>query len=190
MNLFLWVAVKRKFRNMEKFVVKKDSWHYRWLAYMYYLKNYDNYHDYIGDSKKDHFRYVQSCKRNNVDAEPEKEYSYLTFFEDKGYLPYEFCQYWRAVLLWPVVNIGTSLILIAAILFMMSLFTVGSAVFAGSMTVILAVVVGLILIITKMIDMIKDRKQTKSKDGFFKTMYKSQKSKICPLIEYEKGEKS
>jgi hypothetical protein len=175
---------------MEKFVVKKDSWHYRWLAYAYYLKNWDKYDDYVKESKQDYERQTSRRNFHKLEIAPEKEYSYLTFFEDNGYPPYEFCQYWRAVLLWPVVNIGTSLILIAAILFMMSLFTVGSAVFMGGMTVILAVFVGLILIITKMIDMIKDRKKTKSKDGFFNTLYKSQKSKICPLIEYEKGGKS
>jgi hypothetical protein len=176
---------------MEKFVVKKDSWHYKCLAYMYYLKNWDMYDDYVKESKQDYERKTSRYNFHKLEIVPEKEYSYLTYFEDKGYLPYEFCQYWRAVLLWPIVNIGSSLILIAAILFMMSLFTVGSVVFAGSTALIVVGVTVLILIISKMIDMIKNRKhQTTTKDGLFKTMYKSHKSKICPLIEYEKGGKS
>jgi hypothetical protein len=78
---------------MEKFVVKKDSWHYKWLAYMYYLKNWDEYDDYVKESKQEYERYT----RRGIDNIPEPEYSYVTYFEDKGYLPYEFCQYWRAV---------------------------------------------------------------------------------------------
>jgi hypothetical protein len=152
------------------FEVNKNSWHYRWLALLFKLENRELYAEWLENKKKG--------------------YSWLTndFYIDEGYPPGDFCAYWRAVLLWPALKIAISLSTIAGIIMLLSMANLkGGLVFVVGLIgaiLLISIVIGLCWLFDY-IENIKPRNVISN--SFFDEMYKTQKSKICPLIKYKNG---
>jgi hypothetical protein len=151
------------------FEVNKKSWHYRWLSYLFRLNNQEEYTKWLENK--------------------DKGYSWLTddFFADEGYPPREFCGYWRAVILWPTLRLVVSLAMIAASLFFLSVASLPGVLISGIVLVASGLALSGIMGTIYLIDHYKNSNTKKIvSNSFFGEIYKSQKSKICPMIKYTK----
>jgi hypothetical protein len=151
------------------FEVNKNSWHYRWLSYLFLLDNRKDYVDWLDGKRKGH--------------------GWLTddFFADQGYPPREFCGYWRAVILWPALKLLLSLSMIAVSVFFLSFATFsGTLVFGIVFVAVILALLGIIGVLYLIDHMKSDKTKNAVFNSFFGEIYKTQKSKICPMIKYTK----
>lgn len=100
-----------------------------------------------------------------------------------------FCSYWRVTML------RLAFAMLIALFSIMILFIVGSGIYQEPMTalIVFGVIGGLIAfvivlaVLATYIDTIKNKRKHKEvPDSLFIAKYKSYKSKVCPLVEYEK----
>jgi hypothetical protein len=163
------------------FVVDKNSWHFRWLAYSYMIRNLKDFNERNAD------RIMMNAAWKQINPVMNAE----TYFSDRGYMPYEFCSYWRQVLLWPALGVLTSFSLLACSVYFLSFASSGIILtISGTFLAIGLLMAGLFAAAVggaAGIAMIKD-KATNS-DSFFVAMYKSYKNKVCPNVEYKKDVK-
>jgi hypothetical protein len=151
------------------FQINKNSWHFRWIAYIYALNNYQEYLDYLSEY-------------------PNR--SYTDYYEDWSYRPRDFCSYWRAVLLWPGLSLVVSL-LILSLIGALSLVIIKTMSALGFVIILSAVVsiASIVILIHYLINNsdYEYKKPKKQKEpGFFNQLYRVYKDKICPMIEYKK----
>lgn len=158
---------------MEPFIVEKTSWHFRWLVLVYGLT---------------HIHKMWSDE------------TFLEFYERRAYAPYEFCMYWRAVLLWPLCRMAITVALLSWVVVCINqvgITTVATGL--GELLVFLACVVGILMFFLfvfwfgeQTIKHYEEKEKEKEKfveqkPNFFKTLYRSYKKKYCPSIHYESG---
>ena len=166
---------------MNKFVVNKDSWHFKWAMYNQYIK-------------KIKFDEFDISGYPHMDFRAKIVYDYL----EPKHIPRDFCSYWRLVLLWPLIHVLLSIpaiYIIFATLFY-SVIT-GSVILSLGVIVFCAALLGIFGAIFWMSDVaknamknwwkkLKSDKSNKSENGFVFTAYKSYKENMCPIVEYDK----
>jgi len=161
---------------MSEFTVDKSSWHYRWIAFVYSMGNMYGY----GGYKAGHWD------------------SYVEFYEANCIgRPYNFCMYWRHVLLYPAIRILFSIAMYGAGLRIAWLLLPSLA--AGLADFILFVVLGVLALVifsAAIFGVSALSKKTKQKaqnvihgENFIGQLYKSYKNKYCPNILYKETSK-
>lgn len=157
---------------MQEFKIKTNSWHYKWLSW---------------------YRFTRDV------YEPKSYYQSELVFEDKVKVAdyhheyyrriTNFCQYWRCVLLWPLLRFAFNLLPIIAAISAMIYFGFGGFVVGGSMLLFFAIVAAVLgaciyataFIINKTSDAITAVEKTE----FVGTIISTYKDNFCPLVTYE-----
>lgn len=157
------------------FEVNKDSWHYRWIAFAYSMANYPKYR-------------LKKAGWQSLD--------YESFYDNYAInRPYNFCMYWRHVLVWPGIRLFVSLVLYG--LLAASLYHcvpliwlalgeisvgIGSLVlFMGGIAAFFLAFIWGVTEIAKVIDA-----KVKDNSSLLGQMYRSYKDKYCPDVTYKK----
>lgn len=153
-------------------LVKRESWHYKWLAYSGVMSIYLNQKQFID------IRLQQGRKWVEI-YEQAADYGFLQ-------KPTNFCQYWRNVILYPFVILFANLsiaigLLVASILFPDVMLVGAGAVFLGLLALAIFAFFALgISEVSGRVNKIKD-----DPNGFVGNLYGMYKTKICKIMEYE-----
>lgn len=162
---------------MKQFTIRPDSWHYKWLSW--YSVHRDVWHP--KSYRSDHIEDI-------------KDFDPVKYYANHYTQTYNFCAYWRKVLLWPALrfafNIVPYIVVIAALLYfgihgtlaMGALFFVG--VFAGA-ALLLGLAFGGIWAFDKFKMKATEVVTAVERTEFVGTMIQSYKNKMCPIVSYE-----
>lgn len=169
---------------MEKFLVKKDSWHFGLFALYRALTRPNSYFWGSKDYKTRIYEEQVHDSRNYVSS--------------KGVFR-DFCTYWRNVLLWPGLNLAANIVLAIAIFLVISNIPMLGAITLGLLVAIVSAVLffGAIFGTAGLIIWFIER-QVKNRDlqpkkiidpdapkTFFEKVYDDYKNKYCTMIEFE-----
>lgn len=174
---------------METFNVKKNDWHFKLISWRFAMKNY-----FSGESvKTDYSNWKKYYNKT--------DYSEWMIENNPSQIPVDFCSYWRAVILWPLIDliiVLTALFIIISVSFVSSKVTMSVLIGFFVFAIILAFFGLILYVIDKMRTRRKEKKKelaTKdflgainnepSNDGFFKRAYKSFKGKYCHQVRIE-----
>lgn len=179
---------------MNEFVVKKDSWHYKFLGLYYAIKYVDNETYWRTESVEPlgYWAYTGVNELSTAQA--------VGLYEANSWSrPWNFCMYWRAVLLWPAIRFAINIAEIVAILWMgfsvaPLVWAVGLGMLGTAIAGAFAAIVGVYYAFKGVQKLIKKAKSSSKTDldhrtgGLFETLYTSYKKKYCPAVTYEKGD--
>jgi hypothetical protein len=148
--------------------INKDAWHYKF------------------------YRWYATMRRDVGRERVSNGGSYDRYFDNFLYMPHDFCTYWRGVILWPLVNLIINIVIFGGVI-VASIFSVVNSGyilvgFAAIGFLIAAIVVAISLIGGYLSKIARKSNTIFKDDNFVAQIYKSNKDKICPVIEYEKGE--
>lgn len=157
---------------MSEFVVDKSSWHYRWIAWYWEMSQYDRSSKWRASFSKD--TSVELYERVVINR------------------PYNFCMYWRHVLLWPACRFVFQLVAWAILLGVLTMYITTAPWGFVSMlsfvftTVALAVTLlaagyGISLLLSKY----RSNRQPSSRPSLFGQMYANYKDNYCPAVTYK-----
>lgn len=155
-----------KMKN-EPYIINEDSWHwrfYRWYTVM----------------NSEHAR--ERVLKYNIDIQ--------TVFDYHCYKPYDFCQYWRGVLLWPLIKFLSAGVVFGLFITILIASLLQSYIVYGYITMgVIFVVTALVLvgILFHVIGELTKKTIKTSREGFIGEVYSSYKNKFCRVVEYKKG---
>lgn len=157
--------------------VKRNSWHYRWLAYTSIMLKYASHYTVID-------LYLRENNNSYVDA-----YEKITVMHNFIRKPTNFCQYWRNVLLYPVMTLILNLVLVSLLTWL----TINNPATVGmvslAMVIIILTFVALCVMLYGMETVSSKLKKVKEDEtSFIGNLYSSYKNNVCKLMEYEKND--
>lgn len=153
-------------KGIQMFVVNKDAWHYRWLMF------------------------IEKAKYNYL--ERKSDYEDFSGYMD-WYKPTNFCEYWRRVLLWPMINFFLVLLTVGLLVVIVSIGYSSAGLWyllqifgtLGYVAGVFAVLIFLFMGTVEVKDRIKRSAHKNKENNIFFSTYFSIKNKICPLLKYE-----
>lgn len=145
---------------MSDFIVSKDSWHFKWVAFNWALSHASKFDIYWSDGA------------SFVD----------TYVNYANYRPYNFCMYWRAALLWPTFRLGFAALLWAIILFCVTTSFQVVAVSIVGMLIAVGLIISALFAVNVVLKLISGKVSTS--ESFIGTAYNAYKNKFCPSISY------
>lgn len=155
--------------------VKRDSWHYRWLAYNTCMSRYLLDKMYIDNGRAKGYSWIQIYeKMGNISCKPVWQ------------APTTFCAYWRNVLLYPFITITINISLLLGLIYLV--FNSG-AIIAGAFAFVLvvlaagALLLGIISGAAYTLERLDNKLEDKS--SFIGNIYNSYKNRVCTIMEYE-----
>lgn len=148
--------------------VNKNSWHYKWYAFTKVTSSI------IGDN----FHAIKSRREQGI--------SWVKIHDSLFHAPLNFCQYWRAVLIYPVVAALINLTILAVILAGAIFNPINALWFLLSIVAFILVLFGIaILAVGSDIAAKKAKELTRNDDNLVGNIYKSYKNNICTKVNYE-----
>ncbi len=146
------------------------------------------------DVNKWHYKAYRAYKvmRNDISREyyfdGEYDYTIDQLFDRREFMTDNFCQYWRGVLLWPVLNIVFSTIMAGITLFSIGVILTSSPGGVAMVGLMIAGIIGFIALLMFIAERFKGAIQDNilTEDNIVYQAYKNNKEKICPIIEYTK----
>jgi len=112
--------------------------------------------------------------------------SHMPYWEDNHR---DFCSYWRATVFRVIfASFLSLLILVFAVILGAAVYKdpVGFALVIGSVTTIVAGSIGLFDLLIYLRDRHRRKASTEKPEGLLAQRYRAYKSRICPMVEYEK----
>lgn len=148
--------------------VNKNSWHYKWYAFTKVSRNM------LGDNFT-RVKYRRSLGK-----------SWVEIHDNLHHAPTNFCQYWRAVLIYPLVaalvNLSIFTVILAGLVsnpIVVGWFIVGAVGLFAVLALIAGLAIGTEAVQTRAKEMLQNE------DNFFGNIYKSYKNKVCTKVIYE-----
>lgn len=153
--------------------VSKSSWHYRWFRFVTYMAYYFKWKLY---------RY------------PDVSIKYM-FEHDVymrwGIMPKTICQYWRAVLIWPIVKALINLSAVALGIFLVFKFPWAALMGLGVVGLFVAggaIFFGIAIAMVAAFDWVQEKQRARrgqpKRDNLIVNAIRAQNEKICTIMEY------
>ena len=160
-------------------IVKRDSWHYKLLAFTTVMRNYLNDPSFVNWRREDGESFVQIYETGSKD------------FYDKYKAPTTSCQYFQRVVILPLYCLLINSILVLGVLYLSltNLWTTGTALLfiAGVLGVLFAIAAaayGGTVVYEKTAKYLG--KKSSDAESFIGQTYKGYKDNICTIIEVKK----
>lgn len=161
---------------MDEFIIKKDSWHFKWMSWYVAIRDI---------WEPPNWRFGETGTISTEDAVK----NYVSNYNQ----PWNFCKYWRSALLWPAGRFLLNIIPYIAVIVTLNL--VGFTAAGFSVLFLVGVAAFLLLgICLAFLTVTVWKKGVKTFSGavtaaeqtsLFVAVYSSYKKKFCPAIKYE-----